>query len=1246
MIKIEDNKFKFNALTPETLDENKKVYTDALDSAFNNDEVKNIAITGIYGAGKTTVWRTYVKERDLSNIITVSLGKYEDSFDYDECISKFDEQDVENDNNNQSVEICDEYKKSDLDNDNRIEKQIINQILSQIDPKKIPLSKYRYKTNKSNKESILQTICFTSFIFGLMFLLFSSPITESIREINSSFKSVIYYILSCLLIAVPLIHFLLGIFKQNKIKISKINFKGAEANFDEDFEEETILDRDIKEIVYLLRSSETKVVVIEDLDRYDNINVFTKLRELNFLVNKYSNVNGDKIPIKFVYMIRDGLFFSKNRTKFFDMIIPIVPVLDSSNSENILIKNLGDMVKKLDNKFIYKISLYIDDMRLLKNIVNEFYVYSHVLYMKELKLSHNKLFALIVLKNIFPKEFDELQEDRGYVYNIINSKETIISDLENDLATKIKEIDNNICKKQESLESKKFEVMAAKIPSTVRLDETGYKSWTDILKDLYNNQSKKIRFDYYHSYNSSSTIYYDYKGFVEEFNLLDEESKKHIDKSNVDIQKEIDKLKSEKDSLEKEIIELKTISLKTLLSKLNLGEIDKLFISSESKITSSHYFNLVKYLILDGLIDETYYLYKGLFYKGSLGVNDTIFMKNLLESTEQDTLFVLENPDQVKSRLEVQDFRKNNILNIHLLENCIYSDSSKEINQIMLSTDNNNKYNQLIKILNLYKIETVKLFVSILISSDNDFLIKILNKCDSKNDSAYQKILFSIFTLSNIEKINLGQFSPYLENYEKIVSEIKNSDFDNFIDNLSSAEVEFEDLSKCNANSDRIKNLENISAFRLTVDNVIFISQLLLNKEIDYGELLSEVFDSEILKSTKEYIDDNFNSFIEEYIDKNLNNVIYNNDENMLIKIINSDISVDYKIKYIEDNETMLKDLSSVNNLESNLSIVDKMLNKNTVQFNKENIKLYWDAIDEYGEEFTEYFDKNISEDNAEEIFSYVKDISNEFISYRLVSDKVFGFAIRYANEPIEKINNNFIKERVAMLIDEDLLVINNDNLDFLVKNSFDDELVDWVERLNDILENEAINILLSFELSDSLIYKLANSEISDENSMSVLSKLSEGIKIKNIDFSKTNIIKKLINDGLNDDNINYICLKFADFTVKDTFANYLELNNKFGIIENENLSESFVNYIFNDDTISTDSKINIIITKIKARSSKEVIKELISQVEEIAKLATVWESKRPTLENQEQKKVGFALIEEKYVKQWGKGEKISISIK
>lgn len=48
-------------------------------SLFDNKDIKNIAITGIYGAGKSTVWKSYAAKKKLKNIIAVSLGKYEDN---------------------------------------------------------------------------------------------------------------------------------------------------------------------------------------------------------------------------------------------------------------------------------------------------------------------------------------------------------------------------------------------------------------------------------------------------------------------------------------------------------------------------------------------------------------------------------------------------------------------------------------------------------------------------------------------------------------------------------------------------------------------------------------------------------------------------------------------------------------------------------------------------------------------------------------------------------------------------------------------------------------------------------------------------------------------------------------------------------------------------------------------------------------------------------------------------------------
>ena len=182
-------------------------------------------------------------------------------------------------------------------------------------------------------------------------------------------------------------------------------FRGAEADLGyNEKNDETVLDRDIKELVYLIKSSKSKIIVFEDLDRYNNIAIYTKLRELNFLLNRYSKTNENKVinyihrlkeciskpkneEIKFVYMLRDGIFKSKNRTKFFDYIVPIVPIVDSKNSESMMLNLLGDLKSLIDNRLIFNISLYIDDMRLIKNIINEFIIYKDIINMKDLELS-------------------------------------------------------------------------------------------------------------------------------------------------------------------------------------------------------------------------------------------------------------------------------------------------------------------------------------------------------------------------------------------------------------------------------------------------------------------------------------------------------------------------------------------------------------------------------------------------------------------------------------------------------------------------------------------------------------------------------------------------------------------------------------------------------------------------------------------------------------------------------------------
>ena len=424
MGKIENmktNETTFNSLTPDILENNKKVYTEALDYAFGNPDIRNIAITGIYGAGKSSVWNTYKNNKSkeskfnlfrinpFKNVITVCLGKYSDKNDKTEHLSK-----------------------NELDS--RVETQIINQILSQIKADDIPLSKYKFKGNISSIKLFLNIFLTMFFIGSISIFGIRKEIVELLNKKLEWFDMNILLLSISGMIFVSVGVFLYHFYKENKVKFSKVNFKVAEAQFSDDNNDETVLERDIREIVYLLSSSKSDIVVFEDLDRYDNVDIFIKLKELNFLLNSYLETNKKNRVVKFVYLIKDGLFQTKDRTKFFDFILPIVPVVDSNTSEGHLLDLLGMGNEKQENageqnnnslnkNVLRNVSLYIDDMRILRNIVNEYIVYSKILRVSEEKLDENKLFSLITVKNTYPNEFDLLQEDKGYISGIFKNLE-------------------------------------------------------------------------------------------------------------------------------------------------------------------------------------------------------------------------------------------------------------------------------------------------------------------------------------------------------------------------------------------------------------------------------------------------------------------------------------------------------------------------------------------------------------------------------------------------------------------------------------------------------------------------------------------------------------------------------------------------------------------------------------------------------------------------------------------------------
>lgn len=51
-------------------------YKQALDFAINSNDVNNIAISGAYGSGKTSVMESYKKQDSINKYLTISLAHF------------------------------------------------------------------------------------------------------------------------------------------------------------------------------------------------------------------------------------------------------------------------------------------------------------------------------------------------------------------------------------------------------------------------------------------------------------------------------------------------------------------------------------------------------------------------------------------------------------------------------------------------------------------------------------------------------------------------------------------------------------------------------------------------------------------------------------------------------------------------------------------------------------------------------------------------------------------------------------------------------------------------------------------------------------------------------------------------------------------------------------------------------------------------------------------------------------------
>lgn len=913
--------------------------------------------------------------------------------------------------------------------------------------------------------------------------------------------------------------------QKNKNLFHKVTVQGNTIEIFEN-KDESYFDKYLNEVLYLFEQVEADVIVFEDMDRFNSNVIFERLREVNNLVNvhkynKFKNKKRHKLinkifrrkekqykPLRFFYLLRDDVFVTKDRTKFFDYIIPIVPVLDGTNSYDQFIRHLkqGNILEKFDSTFLQRLALYIDDMRVLKNVYNEFLVYMYRL--NNTDLNWNKMLAIIVYKNIFPRDFCNLQLGKGYVHELFEQKENLS-----------KETIGKLEEEKQLIQEKITYINKENLTDVQELNDAYEAKYNRLPRDSWYNQLTQ-------------------EGRKEKDKLEKEKEKRIevIDNRNKGMMTELEvKLQD----IEQRISATKTKLLSELITRDNT---DSIFMiksinpigeeNQYNEIKGSDYLELLKFLISNGYIDETYNDYMTYFYEDSLSAHDKMFLRRITDKKGSDYEYSLKDVEKVLSSpvLRVVDFYEEETLNFNLLKGLLVNQENPKYQKYLSALIKQMKDNKDTEFISKFYDST---------QFDKTFIIKLNEQwTDFFSYIAVNKILplkqirgFSLDSLclldeNKIQDINVeGCLTDYISNQSDYLN-IQNPDVAKIISQFCILGVKLKKIEIDTANKDLIVGVYENNLYELTFENI-----KLMIKSI-YGEYDSyniehrnyTVIQGKSESPLAKYIAENINRYANEYL-KNCNGYIEDS-EDVAIKFINDEnVLGDIQEKYVNVLKTVISDISVIQNKKLWNEMLDKRIIKKTVP----NIIHY----------YTEYccdsqLIKFINECDAGMDYSHIENefggkIARQFFDSVAVNNEIktsryqeilcnmgYGYDVYDAYDISD--------DKMEVLIKKDVIEMNNVGLEY-IRNHY--------KKYTALYIDENIEAYLRIITSDNFSYEEAlhilGMEIGDKEKIDLLGLTTEPISVVGKGYSSS-LIKYILDNNFDEHDENELYQHFSEY--------------------------------------------------------------------------------------------------------------------
>ncbi|HBE77819.1 MAG TPA: hypothetical protein DDW65_08535 [Firmicutes bacterium] len=1021
--------YNFQKLTP-IKNANLDIYDDALNFVFNNDDIKNVAISGAYSAGKSSILETYKNVHHEYHFINISLAHFEST-----------------------TQSNDDTKA----NESILEGKILNQLIHQIDPEQIPQTKFKVKQKIAIDKIMKNAAIVMIFLISSVYLVSFKNWCQFVSDLS---KSGLKNLLACTtnsnlrflsgIICAGILGFAvyLIIKTQNyKSIFRKVNLLGNEIEVFEK-KEEAYFDKYLNEVLYLFENSNAHVIVFEDLDRYNSNQIFEKLREINTLIN-----NRKVKPIRFFYLLRDDIFNNtKDRTKFFDFIIPVVPVIDSSNSYDQFIKHFKKVgiFEEFNENFLQELSLYIDDMRILKNIYNEFVIYYKRISSTE--QDNNKLLAIITYKNIFPKDFSDLQLGLGFVHTLFEKKSEFVEQKLQAIDLKIQKINDEIDLTNKELLDTIDELDAAYLLSNYQITSvngkniSAYKTRKELVKAMRESPN-------------SVQHHIDYEvrqiDMTSEFKQLEQnpeyiERKKAIERRTGN---EIDKLKAEIQNLDKQKSIIQNGRLQEIIGKDNIDTIFSVNFKNEigettndfKEIKTSPSFPLIRYLIRNGYIDETYPDYMTYFYENSLSRIDKVFQRSITDQIPKEYSYSLKEPRVVLSRLRITDFDHEESLNFdllcYLLETKQKDKDATYLTRFMEQLIRTKNYKFIGEFLDTKR--NTDVFIELINHLWPGIFQGIHNESNFDDDQKKQYVIDTMYFSADadIRAININNcLTDFISNNPTFL-DIVNPNIDKIISGFSLIDVQFLWVDYSTSNKELFHAVYTNNMYQLSF---VLISLMLekiynLTPKDDFKSRNYTLISSKPEEPLVTYVNENIDHYIDVVL-KNCDKTI-TDEESMVLAILNNEkVKTDKKKEYIRFLQTVIENIDKVINKE----LWGLILEQKCVKYSTENILTYFfqneKELDSFLIKFINNYSDNLNfnknsidskfgENSASDFFDAIiicNELSNERYTHilRALNYHYISFSIK-----------DIAEEKVLILIRLNIIQMKTPELLFMRKN-------------------------------------------------------------------------------------------------------------------------------------------------------------------------------------------------------------------